>query len=112
MLQWAHHSGCDWDHETCEAAAQGGFLDVLKWAVANKCPWSSLTTVYAASSGHTEVLEWLVRAGCDMGEKIIEVAHRSGWLYLCQRAVLANMSGCDDMSLSTCDWLLQSHEDL
>jgi hypothetical protein len=112
MLQWARRSGCNWDHQTCDAAAQGGFLDVLKWAVANQCPLSSQTTVFAATNGHTEVLEWLVSAGCAMGENIVETAHKSGALYLCRRAVLANMTGFDTISLSTGHWLLQAHEDL
>ena len=31
-LIWAREHGCDWDSETCSAAAQEGHLDCLIWA--------------------------------------------------------------------------------
>jgi hypothetical protein len=37
-LQWARANGCDWDGDTCSAAAAGGHLEVLQWARASGCP--------------------------------------------------------------------------
>jgi hypothetical protein len=31
VLKWLHSAGCPWDYAVCEAAAEGGYLEVLKW---------------------------------------------------------------------------------
>ena len=36
-LQWARANGCDWDWQTCSAAAKGRHAEVLRWARANGC---------------------------------------------------------------------------
>jgi hypothetical protein len=36
-LQWARANGCDWDWQTCSAAAKGRHAEVLRWAKANGC---------------------------------------------------------------------------
>ena len=59
-LQWAWANGCDWDVNTCTAAAGGGHLVTLQWARANGCPWSvQATSGAAAGGGHLAVLQWL-----------------------------------------------------
>ena len=35
---------------TCEAAAEGGHLDVLRWAREHHCPWDANTCVLHAAS--------------------------------------------------------------
>jgi hypothetical protein len=35
--QWLRANGCDWNTETCSAAAGGGHLEVLEWARENGC---------------------------------------------------------------------------
>ena len=38
-LIWAREHGCDWNSNTCRAAAQEGHLDCLKWAREHGCDW-------------------------------------------------------------------------
>ena len=61
MLRWARANGCEWNSETCEAAAVGGYLEVLKWARANGCEWDEQT---CKSARDPEVLRWARENGC------------------------------------------------
>jgi hypothetical protein len=54
VLKWARENGCPWDESTCDAAADGGHLEVLKWARENGCPWDEDTRRIAASKGYVE----------------------------------------------------------
>ena len=70
-MQWARANGCDWDADTCQAAAAGGHLAVLQWVRANGCPWDRGgclgTTVYTsvyddpvgAAPAGSEIREWI-----------------------------------------------------
>eukprot|EP00891_Asterochloris_glomerata_P009475 jgi/Astpho2/9475/Aster-01728 len=57
-IEWARHSGCSWDEDTCTNAASGGHLAVLQWARENNCPWSGSTTFVAAFNNHLDVMKW------------------------------------------------------
>jgi hypothetical protein len=52
---------CPWDWKTCQAAADGGHLDVLRWLRAQDppCPWDEQTCSVAAQGGRLDVLRWL-----------------------------------------------------
>jgi hypothetical protein len=62
---WVLANGCDWDADTCAAAAKGSHLEVLQWVRVNGCDWNALTCTYAAEGGHLEVLQWARANGCD-----------------------------------------------
>ena len=64
MLQWARANGAPWDEKACAAAARGGHLEVLKWLRENGCLWDARTCSMAAGSGHLEVLQWARAKGC------------------------------------------------
>jgi hypothetical protein len=55
---WAREQDCTWDVSTCDAAAEGGHLEVLQWAREHNCEWTMYTCAYAAESGHLEVMQW------------------------------------------------------
>lgn len=38
VLQWLRLNGCDWDHETVDAADRNGYHHVVDWAEANRIP--------------------------------------------------------------------------
>ena len=64
MLQWARANGAPWDEKACAAAARGGHLEVLKWLRENGCLWDARTCSMAAGGGHLEVLQWARAKGC------------------------------------------------
>lgn len=59
LSQWLRTKGCDWDSETCAAAARSGHFDVLSWAATNGCPWGATTCAAAAGRGDLPMLQWL-----------------------------------------------------
>ena len=57
MLQWLRANGCEWDEETCYAAA-GGHLEVLQWARVNGCAWDRADCLKWAADG-SGTREWI-----------------------------------------------------
>ena len=51
-------------HETCDAAAEEGHLEVLQWARQNGCPWDEKTWNYA----HSNCRPYLREHGCPGAE--------------------------------------------
>jgi len=63
VLQWAREHGCEWNSNTCSAAAEGGHLEVLQWLREHGCEWNSNTCSAAAEGGHLEVLQNALSSG-------------------------------------------------
>ena len=61
LLKWAREEKkCEWDHNTINAAARQGNLEMVKYCVANECPMDEfLACAFAASEGHLECLKYL-----------------------------------------------------
>jgi len=57
-------NGCEWDSDTCSAAAEGGHLSTLQWARENGFEWDSDTCLAAARGGHLSALQWARENGC------------------------------------------------
>jgi hypothetical protein len=68
VLKWAHENECPWDTQTCANAAEGRHFDVLKWCHENGCPWDAQTCAYVAKHGNLEVLKWCHENGCPWDE--------------------------------------------
>ena len=98
-LQWLRANDCDWDSDTCNAAAGGGHLEVLQWARANGCGWASYTCSAAAGGGHLEVLQWLRANGCGWNHYTCNAAAGGGHLEVLR---WARANGCD-WHWSTCN---------
>src|SRR5262245_50692313 len=67
VLQWAvEHCSRVPLHDTriCDAAAEGGHLDVLKWLRENGCLWGKDTCSNDAKGGHLDELNLLRETGC------------------------------------------------
>merc|ERR1711924_577511 len=62
---WSWAAGCDFSHEACEQAAEGGHLGILQWLRAEGCPWCTGTCIGAVDQGHVEVLRWARENGCE-----------------------------------------------
>ena len=63
-LKWLRENGCDWNSETCIAAAKGGHLSILQWArPKGRCDWDSATYSAAAGGGYLFILQWLRAKG-------------------------------------------------
>ena len=52
-------NGCPWDEDTCQAAAEGGYLECLKYAHENGCPHDTETYDSAVKGGHRECVQYL-----------------------------------------------------
>ena len=94
LLKWAREEKkCEWDHNTIQAAARKGNLEMVKYCVANECPidknacaeaarwgqleclkylreeakapWDFRTAEWAAQNGHLHILEYLVERKYD-----------------------------------------------
>jgi len=57
-------NGCDWNKETCEAAAENGHLSCLQWAKENGCDWGEETCEPTFLNGHFSVLQGARENGC------------------------------------------------
>eukprot|EP00616_Rhizochromulina_sp_CCMP1243_P016234 CAMPEP_0118967390 /NCGR_PEP_ID=MMETSP1173-20130426/4776_1 /TAXON_ID=1034831 /ORGANISM="Rhizochromulina marina cf, Strain CCMP1243" /LENGTH=357 /DNA_ID=CAMNT_0006916349 /DNA_START=343 /DNA_END=1416 /DNA_ORIENTATION=+ len=64
LLQWLRERGAPWDERTCMKAAKKGHLEVLRWARENGCPWDVRTYNAAKDMKRTEVLQWAISNGC------------------------------------------------
>ena len=66
MLQWLRANGCEWNEDTCMAAAMGtahhghtgGHLEVLQWARANGCACDRTDCLEEAPEG-SATREWI-----------------------------------------------------
>lgn len=63
-LKLVRNSGCEWDSETCSAAARCGHVHILKYARGNGCEWNTNTCSNAARRGHLATLQWARLHGC------------------------------------------------
>ena len=60
LLKWAREEkNCEWDHNTIQAAARKGNLEMVKYCVAKRCPIGEYACAWAAESGHLECLKYL-----------------------------------------------------
>ena len=64
-LKWAREYGCEWDRDTCMAAAWNGHLDCLKYAREHGCVWDGDTCSAAAENGHLDCLKYAREHGCE-----------------------------------------------
>jgi hypothetical protein len=83
MFQWAKEQGFSsaFNEDTCEAAAQGGHLELLEFIHKNGCPWDNLTCAAAAKEGYFGILQWAYSNGCPLvGSEITECAAIGGHL--------------------------------
>lgn len=64
LLKYLHENGCDWNEETCIAAASYGYLNILKYLRKNGCPWNNDTAVFATCNGHYALYDWTIANGC------------------------------------------------
>ena len=72
------------DTRLCEAAAQGGHLDVLIWAKENDFLISTCVCENAAYYGHYDVLKWVLKNGCPVDVHTCEnIAARGDLEMLC-----------------------------
>ena len=102
----ARANGCPWNKCTCEAAAEGGHLDVLKWSTANGCPWNNVDVLVCCREwsprrwpgtcqrvslgrgdarllqrgGHLDVLQWARATGCPWDTFTCHAAAEKGHL--------------------------------
>ena len=65
-LIWAREHGCPWNESTCSSAAQGGHLNCLIWAREHECPWNEYTCTVAAYGGHLDCFVWALEHGCPL----------------------------------------------
>ena len=40
-MKWLRENGFEWDHETCDNAAEAGHFEVVVWAREQGCEWTS-----------------------------------------------------------------------
>ena len=51
---------CEWSWDTCEAAAEGGHLELLQWLTKEGCPWDILFCLKLATvENQTHVVRWI-----------------------------------------------------
>ena len=86
ILKWAMAEGSTTNQWTCSAAAFGGHLEVLQWVKAGGCYWDEDTCAAAAEGGHLEVLKWARAQGCPWDGRTCTAAARGGHLEVLQWA--------------------------
>jgi hypothetical protein len=64
MCQFLHDQQCQWHNYSTNAAASGGYAELLRWLVDNGSPWDAeQLCLAAAESGSVEVFVYLQEQG-------------------------------------------------
>jgi hypothetical protein len=78
MCEHLRTSGCAWDADACNHAAEGGHLGTLRWLRDNDCPWDvSEVCAKAACGGHTDILDYVIEHGEVLGAELLTKALNS-----------------------------------
>jgi hypothetical protein len=86
VLKLLHFAGHTWNKDTCEAAVEGGHVEVLQWLGEHGCAYDVTAMARrAAYCGHAHILDWLVlQQGARVGVDLMQAAARGGQLHMCQ----------------------------
>lgn len=79
LLKIFRHHGFPWNETVINAAAEGGYIDIIQWCIENGCYFDINSCAEAAASkSQLKVLQWLLSEELKVTQKLLNSSARSG----------------------------------